>query len=59
MSSARRLAGQADLAELRAFSAAADLGTLGRAAVALGISSPALSKRLRRLEAAAGTARWS
>ena len=55
MSSARRLAGQADLAELRAFSAAADLGTLGRAAVALGISSPALSKRLRRLEAAAGT----
>src|SRR5688572_15822539 len=43
-----------DIAELRAFCSAADLGTLGRAAVALGISQPALSKRLRTLEAAAG-----
>lgn len=43
-----------DIAELRAFCAAADLGTLGRAAVALGVSQPALSKRLRALEAAAG-----
>jgi DNA-binding transcriptional LysR family regulator len=43
-----------DIAELRAFCAAADLGTLGRAAIALGVSQPALSKRLRALEAAAG-----
>lgn len=42
------------LPELRAFRAAADLGTLGRAGVALGISTPAVSKRLRRLETAAG-----
>lgn len=34
---------------------AADLGTLGRAAVALQISQPALSKRLRTLETVAGT----
>ncbi|HET8592521.1 MAG TPA: LysR family transcriptional regulator [Solirubrobacterales bacterium] len=44
-----------EIAELRAFCAAVDLGTLGRAAVALQISQPALSKRLRTLEAAAGT----
>ncbi len=43
------------LGELRAFRAAIDLGTIGRAGVALGISTPAVSKRLRRLEAAAGT----
>lgn len=43
-----------EIAELRAFCAAADLGTLGRAAVALGITQPALSKRLRTLEAIAG-----
>lgn len=43
-----------ELAELRAFCMAADLGTLGRAAVALQISQPALSKRLRTLEAVAG-----
>ena len=34
---------------------AVDLGTLGKAAVSLKISQPALSKRLRALEAAAGT----
>jgi len=44
-----------EIAELRAFCAAVDLGTLGKAAVSLRISQPALSKRLRSLEAAAGT----
>jgi DNA-binding transcriptional LysR family regulator len=44
-----------EIAELRAFCAAVDLGTLGKAAVSLRISQPALSKRLRALEAAAGT----
>lgn len=43
-----------EIAELRAFCMAADLGTLGRAAVALQISQPALSKRLRTLETVAG-----
>jgi DNA-binding transcriptional LysR family regulator len=43
-----------DLAELRGFCAAADLGSLGRAARLLRISQPALSKRLRTLEALAG-----
>ena len=43
-----------EIAELRAFCAAVDLGTLGKAAVSLKISQPALSKRLRGLEAAAG-----
>ena len=44
----------ADIAELRAFCAAADLGSLGRAARLMGVSQPALSKRLRTLEAVAG-----
>ena len=44
----------ADIAELRAFCAAADLGSLGRAARLLQVSQPALSKRLRTLEALAG-----
>jgi DNA-binding transcriptional LysR family regulator len=44
-----------EIAELRAFCAAVDLGTLGKAAVSLRISQPALSKRLRALEGAAGT----
>src|SRR5687767_9392751 len=43
-----------DLAELRGFCAAVDLGTLGRAAISIGISQPALSKRLRSLESFAG-----
>ena len=51
----KRLVRTPDIAELRAFCAAADLGTLGRAAVRLQISQPALSKRLRGLEAIAGT----
>jgi DNA-binding transcriptional LysR family regulator len=44
-----------EIAELRAFCTAVDLGTLGKAAVSLKISQPALSKRLRALETAAGT----
>ena len=43
-----------DVAELRAFCLAADLGSIGRAAVALRTSQPALSKRLRTLENVAG-----
>lgn len=44
----------AEIGELRAFCAAADLGSLGRAARLLRISQPGLSKRLRALEALAG-----
>jgi DNA-binding transcriptional LysR family regulator len=44
-----------DLPELRAFCAAVDLGSLGAAARALHVSQPALSKRMRQLEALAGT----
>jgi DNA-binding transcriptional LysR family regulator len=43
-----------DVAELRAFCLAADLGSIGRASITLGISQPAVSKRLRALEAVAG-----
>ncbi len=43
-----------EIGELRAFCAAVDLGSLGRAARLLRISQPALSKRLRALEALAG-----
>jgi DNA-binding transcriptional LysR family regulator len=52
---ARRSVRGPEIAELRAFCAAVDLGTLGKAAVSLKISQPALSKRLQALEAAAGT----
>lgn len=41
--------------ELRTFCMAAELGSLGRAAVSLHVSQPALSKRLAHLEATAGT----
>jgi DNA-binding transcriptional LysR family regulator len=44
----------ADIAELRAFCAAVDLGSLGSAARLLRVSQPALSKRLRVLETLAG-----
>src|SRR3954462_3372768 len=44
-----------DLAELRAFCAALDLGSLGRAARLLRVSQPALSKRMRTMEAVVGT----
>lgn len=43
-----------EIGELRAFCAAVDLGSLGRAARLLQVSQPALSKRLRALEAVAG-----
>ncbi|HEY3776378.1 MAG TPA: LysR family transcriptional regulator [Solirubrobacteraceae bacterium] len=43
-----------DLVELRGFCLAIELGSLGRAAVALGVSQPALSKRMRELETFAG-----
>lgn len=43
-----------DLNELRAFCVAAELGTLGRAAVRLHVSQPSLSKRLAALEAKVG-----
>src|SRR4051794_3045689 len=44
-----------DIAELRAFCAAVDLGSLGRAARLLRVSQPALSKRMRTMEAVGGT----
>jgi DNA-binding transcriptional LysR family regulator len=44
-----------DINELRGFCVAADLGTLGRAAVRLHVSQPSLSKRLASLEAKVGT----
>ncbi len=44
-----------ELAELRAFCAAVDLGSLGKAARLLRVSQPALSKRLRVLEAVTGS----
>ena len=44
-----------DLDELRSFCAAAELGSLGRAAVRLHVSQPAVSKRLAHLEVMAGT----
>jgi DNA-binding transcriptional LysR family regulator len=43
-----------EIAELRAFCAAVDLGSLGRAARLLRVSQPALSKRLRTLEGLVG-----
>ncbi len=50
----RALSPSPDLAELRAFCIAADLGTLGRAAVRLRVSQPALSRRVRTLEEKVG-----
>jgi DNA-binding transcriptional LysR family regulator len=44
-----------DLNELRGFCVAADLGSLGRAAVRLHVSQPSLSKRLASLEVKVGT----
>lgn len=43
-----------DVEDLRAFCTAADLGGVGRAAVRLHISQPAVSKRLRHLEQTVG-----
>jgi DNA-binding transcriptional LysR family regulator len=43
-----------DLAELRTFCAAADLGSFGRTAIRLHVSQPAISKRMQSLEATVG-----
>lgn len=51
----RTLVRSPELAELRAFCAAVDLASIGRAARLLHVSQPALSKRLRMLETVAGT----
>lgn len=50
-----RLVRSPGIDELRAFCTAVDLGSLGRAARLLRVSQPALSKRLRALEALADT----
>ena len=52
---ARVLVRAPELAELRAFCTAVDLGSISRAARLLQVSQPALSKRLQGLEAVAGT----
>lgn len=44
-----------EVAELRAFCTAVDLGSMGKAARLLRVSQPALSKRLRALEALSGS----
>jgi DNA-binding transcriptional LysR family regulator len=49
-----KISRSAELGELRAFCTAADMGSLGRAALRLGVSQPALWKRIRSLEALAG-----
>jgi DNA-binding transcriptional LysR family regulator len=51
----RTLVRSPELAELRAFCAAVDLASIGRAARLMHVSQPALSKRLRMLETVAGT----
>lgn len=43
-----------EVAELRAFCAAASLGSIGEAARTMGVSQPAMSKRLRQLENVVG-----
>jgi DNA-binding transcriptional LysR family regulator len=50
----RRLVRTPEIGELRSFCAAAETGSLGRAALRLQISQPALSKRLQGLEQLAG-----
>jgi DNA-binding transcriptional LysR family regulator len=48
------LARTPEVLELRSFCVAADLGSLGRAAIRLNVSQPALTKRLQALERLAG-----
>lgn len=50
----RGLVRTVDITELRGFCAAAELGSVGRAALRLNMSQPALSKRLQALERLAG-----
>jgi DNA-binding transcriptional LysR family regulator len=45
-----------EVTELRSFCVAADLGSIGRAAIRLNVSQPALTKRLQALEHLAGVA---
>ncbi len=45
-----------EVTELRSFCVAADLGSVGRAAIRLNVSQPALTKRLQALERLAGVA---
>ncbi|HEX5620208.1 MAG TPA: LysR family transcriptional regulator [Solirubrobacteraceae bacterium] len=52
----RRLVRTPEISELRSLCAAAETGSLGRAALRLQISQPALSKRLAGLEQLAGVA---
>lgn len=47
--------GRIDLDDLRAFCCAAEAGSIGRAAIALGMSQPAVSKRIAALELRTGT----
>jgi DNA-binding transcriptional LysR family regulator len=49
-----RLVRTPEVTELRSLCAAAELGSVGRASVRLGVSQPALSKRLQTLERLAG-----
>jgi len=49
-----RLVRTPEISELQSLRAAAESGTLGRAAIRLGISQPALTKRLQGLEQLAG-----
>src|ERR1700716_4140805 len=53
--SARVLVRHPELAELRAFCAAVDMGSISGAARTMRVSQPALSKRLRGLESLVGT----
>ena len=55
LATGRTLVRSPELSELRAFCAAVDLGSIGRAARLIQVSQPALSKRLKALEAVAGT----
>jgi DNA-binding transcriptional LysR family regulator len=50
----RNLVREPELSELRAFAAAASLGSIAAAARSIGVSQPALSKRLRTLEVIVG-----
>ena len=48
-----------ELVDLRAFIAVSDLGSFHRAAKALNLSQPALSRRIQKLEESLGAPRWS
>lgn len=56
MASTRSHLRSPQLDEIRAFCAAAELGSIGRAAVRMHVTQPAVSKRLKALEELVGTA---